>query len=143
MEQIITLRIILEDPPAGVDFGLQEGRGRAYTTVQKQRSGGGDLQFDGSVRVKGTRDRQPDFAGPLVQGTPQDRFLYIDIGAAAGQFGSVWQRRLKIPLRGITWDLIGDGAQAVLETRVAGTARDGGPNCGTVKPFKGWQPGRP
>ncbi|MDP4263249.1 MAG: DUF5990 family protein [Bacteroidota bacterium] len=27
----------------------------------------------------------------------------------------------------------------MLETNVAGTDKDGGPNCGTVKPFDGWK----
>jgi Family of unknown function (DUF5990) len=35
-ESELTLRIILEKPPAGVDFGLQKGRGRNYETIQKQ-----------------------------------------------------------------------------------------------------------
>jgi hypothetical protein len=30
----LTFRIVLEDPPAGVDFGLQIGRGAEYETVQ-------------------------------------------------------------------------------------------------------------
>jgi hypothetical protein len=31
-----------------------------------------------------------------------------------------------------------NGSDLLLETRVPGTGRDGGPNCGTVKPFTGW-----
>lgn len=27
----------------------------------------------------------------------------------------------------------------VMQTIVAGTGKDGGPNCGTVKPFSGWK----
>ena len=32
-------------------------------------------------------------------------------------------------------------SQSSLEARVVGTGKDGGPSCGTVKPFEGWQPG--
>jgi hypothetical protein len=39
------LRIVLEKPTAGVDFGLQRGRGSDYEVVAKQRSKGGDLEF--------------------------------------------------------------------------------------------------
>ncbi|HYJ85907.1 MAG TPA: DUF5990 family protein [Pyrinomonadaceae bacterium] len=67
-------------------------------------------------------------------------FVYIDIGTYAGQKETGWSRRLKVPLRGITWDMI-DGAMAAgqLETRVPGTGKDGSPSCATVKPFPGWK----
>ncbi len=51
MEYELTFRIVLEKPPSGVDFGLQKGRGNAYETVQKQRSGTTDLRFEFSVRA--------------------------------------------------------------------------------------------
>ena len=38
MERDITLRIVLEAPPPGVDFGVQKGRGSAFETIQTQRS---------------------------------------------------------------------------------------------------------
>lgn len=37
------VRIVLEQPPAGIDFGLQKGKGSSFEVVQKQRSKGGDL----------------------------------------------------------------------------------------------------
>jgi hypothetical protein len=52
MESELTFRIVLEKPPAGVDFGLQKGAGRDYETIQKQRSTGKDLNFDVNVRIK-------------------------------------------------------------------------------------------
>ena len=45
MEPEITLRIVLETPPRGVDFGIQRGRGSLFEVIQKQRSAGGDLSF--------------------------------------------------------------------------------------------------
>jgi hypothetical protein len=70
-----------------------------------------------------------------------NRFIYIDIGTAAGQ-ADIWSRRLKIPLTGITWsviDQVNASSKAVLETHVPGTGKDGSPNCATVKPFDGWR----
>jgi hypothetical protein len=136
MEHELNLLIILEDPPPGVDFGLQKGSGDPYETVQTQRSSTGDLRFELSVRVREGKDGLPNFLGPFTQGPAQQRFVYIDIGTYAGQTNTVWSRRLKIPLRGITWELIKKGK--TLETRVPGTGKDGGPNCATVKPFAGW-----
>ena len=134
------MRIILEKPTAGVDFGVQEGRGNEYETIQKQRSEGNDLSFEFTVRVKAASKGVPNFLGPIVQGPVGERFVYIDIGTYAGQAGTDWSRRLKIPLRGITSEMIdkSSGDNFVLETRVPGTGKDGGPTCGTVKPFAGW-----
>jgi hypothetical protein len=51
MEQELTLRIILEKPPAGVDFALQKGKGSNYEAIQKQRSGTHDLLFEFTARA--------------------------------------------------------------------------------------------
>jgi uncharacterized protein DUF5990 len=142
MERELTLRIVLEKPPGGVDFALQRGRGSDYGTIQTQRSAGKDLEFTFTVRVTDYHsDGAPNFLGPFVQGPPAERFVYLDIGACAGQLDSCWSRRLKIPLRGITWTMIDElsaNSDAILEARVPGTGRDGGPACATVKPFTGW-----
>ena len=76
--------------------------------------------------------------GPFVQGTPQQRFVYIDIGTCAGQADSCWSSRLKAPLDSIPAQFIGMGG--ILEGRVTGTGRDGGPSCATVRDFEGWRP---
>ena len=139
----LKLQITLLKPPPGVDFGLQKGSGNNYETVEIQRSDAQDLHFHLTVAIKGGKQKnaQPDFSGPFVQGPVAERFIYFDIGTSAGQTLSPWTRRLKIPLRGISWDMI-DRANAspdsFLETSVPGTAKDGGPNCATVKPFDGW-----
>jgi hypothetical protein len=143
MEHELTLRIVLEKPPGDVDFGLQKGRGSSYETIQKQRFEGKDLTFEVPVRVKaGGKDSTPNFLGPFLQGPVGERFIYIDIGTYAGQTGTCWSRRLKVPLRGITWDMIDRSladSESLLETRLPGTGKDGGPTCATVKPFPGWK----
>ena len=144
MEREISLRIVVERPPAGVFFALQKGSGSNYETVQTVESKSDDLQFEFDVRVREGKDGLPNFLGLFVQGPTHERFVYLDIGTYAGQTNTPWSRRLKIPLRGITWELIAQTAKsssAALEARVAGTGKDGGPSCGTVKPFEGWKPG--
>ena len=145
-EPEITLRIVLEAPPPGVDFGIQKGRGSLFEVIQKQRSKGPDLSFEFSVGVRNADGSgTPDFSGPIVQGPRGGRFVYVDIGTLAGQLDTPWSRRLKVPLTGITADQIRRASSAsggVLETRVPGTGKDGGPSCASVKDFAGWSTGR-
>jgi len=141
MNQELTLKIVLENPPGGVDFGLQKGSGNKYETIQIQRSGDKNLEFEFEITVKLNNDRLPNFLGAFVQGPPAQRFIYIDIGTCAGQKDTGWSRRLKIPLTGISLDTIKElsaNSTKILEARVPGTGRDNGPNCATVKPFNGW-----
>ena len=142
MENELTLRIILLKPPAGVDFGLQKGAGRDYETVQKQRSLGEDLKFEFSVRLRTGDNSAANFLGSFVQGPPSARFVYLDIGTCAGQKDTIWSRRLKIPLTGIspeTLNKLSADSTLILEASVPGTGKDGGPSCATIKPFDGWR----
>ena len=141
MESEITLQIILIKPTPGVLFGLQKGSGSNYETVQKQVPVSNDLSFKFTITIKGdqSKDEYPKFSGKFVQGPAGNKFVYIDIGTLAGQVGSIWSRRLKVPLTGITWkDIDSLTEHSMLEAGVPGTGRDGGPNCATVKPFAGW-----
>ena len=132
MELTINLQIILVQPPPNILFGLQKGSGNSYETVQKQTSASYDLLFTFPITIKGDKgkDAFPKFSGPFVQGPAGGKFVYIDIGTCAGQTDTMWSRRLKIPLTGITWELI-DQLMAkptlLLETNVPGTGKDGGP----------------
>ena len=137
----LPLRIVMENPVPGVATALQRGAtGKAEFVGPVQASAGG-LVFELSVMVAGALpDGRPRFLGPFVQGPPDARFVYLNCGAAAGQPGTHWLRRAKIPLAGLSWALI----EAIepgrrLEARIAGTARDGGPACGSVPPLP---PGR-
>ncbi len=59
------------------------------------------------MTVKGNLgDGLPNFAGQLVQRPSAARFVYIDIGKSDAQTTSEWERRIKIPLIGITWEMI-------------------------------------
>ena len=137
----VRLRIVLIAPPPGVDFGVQYGKGNDYTTIHKQRSNEADLIFEFTVTIKDNRkDGLPNFLGPLTHGPTTGRFIYINIGKSAGQFDSSWDRRLKVPLAGITWEMIERAStKMLLEAQLPGTGKDGGPSCATVKPTEGWK----
>lgn len=137
----VTLRIIVVSPIAGVAYGVQEGKGTGYKVSLLQMSTDRDLVFDIQVPVKKLESGQTNFVGPLVQGPPAGRFVYLNIGKLAGQLGSTWDRRLKVPLTGITWAMVEQAVSKmkVLEARLPGKAKDGGPSCATVQPINGWQ----
>src|SRR5688572_25032086 len=107
MESEVPMRLVLVDPPAGVDFGIQRGRGAEYESLFVQQRTCGDLFFDFSLTVaESGKNGLPNFQGPFAQGTPASRFVYVDVGTYAGQKNTHWARRIKVPLQGIGWALI-------------------------------------
>ena len=90
MSQEFSLRILLQSPPTGVDFAIQKGSGNKYETILKQRSSENDLVFEFIVSVKVGKTSSYDFTGPCVHGPVNERFIYVDIGTAAGQINSPW-----------------------------------------------------
>ena len=143
MESEVRIRLVLVDPPPGIDFGIQRGRGAQYETLFVQQRTQGDISFDFSLTVSESRkDGMPNFQGPFAQGPPVDRFVYVDVGTYAGQKDTHWARRMKVPLEGITWALIRKAISkqgSRLSARIPGKGKDGGPNCATVQLLGGWQ----
>ena len=143
MECELLIRIVLVDPPGGVDFGIQRGGGSNYETLFVQQDKRGDVIFDFSLVVADNRkDGLPNFKGPFAQGPPANRFIYVDVGTYAGQKDTLWSRRMKVPLHGITWELIKQATNKPglrLLARIPGKAKDGSPNCATVKFLGDWQ----
>jgi hypothetical protein len=137
----IPLRITVVGPPPGIVFGMQQGRSGLHQVI---RSSGASISFDFPVRVRrtDTTDRL-NFLGSFTQGTPSARFVYVNSGTYAGDSGSCWSRRAKVPLNGIRPDLVdalGQVSDACLEGKVFGSARDGGPFCAAVRLIEpGWQ----
>jgi hypothetical protein len=134
----LRLRITLIDPPAGVDFALQEKGGALHGLT---RSTGRDIHFDFVVEVSRDAAGRPRFLGPMTHGAPDERFVYFNSGTLAGQAESCWTRRGKVQLMTMTWGFIEKALRspsARLETRIAGTAGDGGPACASVKPPAKW-----
>jgi hypothetical protein len=131
------LQIILTvtAPLANVVFAVQHGRDGLlppYASTAER------ISFALTVTLGPTlADGSFNFRGPFAQGTPADRFIYVNAGTYAGQADTPWARRAKIKLAGIPRHLVetaaGD-ADSAIEGRIDGTARDGGPVCATVHP---------
>lgn len=137
----IRLRVVLVDPPTGVVFALKRGK---QEIVSPTMATGADLTFELTIRVRSEGDGSPNLLGPFVYGPRGDRHVGLLVGTLAGQTDSCWTRGIKIKLRTITWDLIRQLdaiPDSILETRIAGRAKDGGPACATVPLLGGgWQP---
>jgi hypothetical protein len=130
--RLLILRITIVDPPPGVDWAIQLGRDQLLPPVESSPAG---LHFEAPIRVAPARGAHgPRFLGAPVQGPPSARFVYLNSGRRAGQADSVWDRRAKVPLSGITWSLISavEAQGRPLAATIAGTSRDGGPACATV-----------
>ena len=136
-ETELTLRIVVNDPPPGVVFKLQRGSSELDPPA---RSTTRELAFEFPVRVGTQKNGAPNFLGPYTQGPPAVRFVYVNSGTLAGQAGSCWSRRAKIPLTGITRALIDRSLETgkIIETSITGTGRDGGPCCATVPLNHDW-----
>jgi len=143
MTSEIPIRLVLVDAPAGVDFGIQHGRGTNYESLFVQQRKRRDVSFDFSLTVADNRkDGLPNFQGPFAQGPPARRFVYVDVGTYAGQKHTRWARRMIVPLQGVTWALIRKVLSRPghrLSARVPGTGKDGGPNCATVQLLGDWE----
>jgi len=141
MPQELPIRITLVDPPKDVFFCVQ--RGKAALLPPSEISD--DLiSFDFTVRVGAPQPAgMSNLLGPFAQGTPADRFVYVNSGTAAGQLDSAWTRRAKVKLGGITPVMIEETLAtpgAVIAVRIAGKAKDGGPAAASVPLLgDGWQ----
>ena len=129
----LRIRITVERPPAGAAIQVQRGRDKLLPPTGSNRQ---SLSYDLVVRL-GT-PRTPGglrFLGEFVHGPTDERFVYVCSGARAGQPESCWDRRANGALGTITSSqirrVLADN-RLVLEARIAGTARDGGPMCATV-----------
>jgi Family of unknown function (DUF5990) len=134
MDRSLPLRITLIKPLPGVPLRLQKGKDDLVPPASDSAE---KVSFDFTVNIANNRtDGPPKLRGPFVQGPPSGRFIYINSGTYAGHADSCWSRRAKIPLSGITWELIEEALSksgAILEARIAGTSGDGGPVCATVR----------
>ncbi|TAJ17619.1 MAG: hypothetical protein EPO68_09185 [Planctomycetota bacterium] len=126
---------MLVGPPPDVWFSLQPENGVFERRLRSgARNDGADLAFELELRVGAPlANGAPRLLGPHVKGPPDKRFVYIGVGKHAGDAGSCWDRRIKVPLGAITRELVAAArAGRVLEARIHGVARDGGPACATV-----------
>jgi len=140
-KRAIAMRVTILDPPPDVAMCL---RSKDDDIVDRTVASGDVLSFDFTVRAQRVvGSKAPRLLGPFVYGPPAQRFVYIRIGTLTGQADSCWTRAAKIPLAGITWEMVGRAARGAgrLEARVDGRAKDGGPFCATVPLLDGgWRP---
>lgn len=128
--------LVLTAVPSGVLFAVQHGRDGL---LQPYASTAESLSFALTVNLgPALADGSFNFRGPFAQGTPADRFIYVNSGTYAGQPDTHWARRAKIKLAGIPRGLVETAAgdsNCAIEGRIHGTARDGGPLCATIDPL--------
>lgn len=134
MPRTIPLRITLVNPPREVSMLQQLGKDDLVAPASASVD---HLSFDFTVSIANEPSASvpPNFRGPFVQGPKHSRFTYINSGTYAGDHESRWGRRAKIPLTGITWELIDQlltESNQILEARIEGSAKDGGPVAATV-----------
>jgi hypothetical protein len=119
-------------PPAGVAFALQRGR---RELGERAISSGQDLRFEFTLLAGRAPDGSLRFSGEFVQGPAGGKFVYVNSGSLAGQADSCWTRRAKVGLQMLNWATVERAAAAegnLLQARIAGVARDGGPACASV-----------
>jgi hypothetical protein len=129
----IPLRIVIENPVAGVLHSLQAKDG--HPLDPKRAAVGETLSFDVPIRLA----PGPKLLGDQVRREgPERRFVYIRIGQSAGDFSSPWSRRMKIDIHDLDQALLDRAAagQGVVEISVDGTGKDGTPACATVPAIK-------
>jgi hypothetical protein len=133
MEHDLPIRVTVLHPPKGVTFAMQRGKDELLPPSKVSAE---SLVFDLSVRVSQRKGGgAPNILGPYAQGKPDDRFLYVNSGTLAGQENTPWTRRAKVKTGGISWKLVEQilaTPGSVLEARIDGVAKDGGPCCATV-----------
>jgi hypothetical protein len=129
----LSLRITVVDPPANILWALQLGRDEI---VRPNLNTKNRISFDFTVDiVEDSSSAGFRLRGPAVQGRPGERFVYLRMGAYAGQEGASAGWRAKISLEGISHKLIlavKSKRPGVLEVEFAGTGPKGGPACATV-----------
>jgi hypothetical protein len=131
--ETLQLRITVVDPPPNILWALQLGRDEV---VKPTLNTGNRISFDFTVGVvEDSSSAGFRLRGPAVQGRAGERFVYLCMGAYAGQVAAPGGWRAKIGLESITRKLM-LAAKAKrsgrLEVEFAGTGPKGGPACATV-----------
>jgi hypothetical protein len=133
MDRELALRIVVERPLRGVAYRVQRGRHELLAPAEEPADA---LVFDFAVRAGAPRaDGTPNLLGAYAQGRPDDRFVYVNTGTYAGHVSGAWSRRAKVRLAGISAELADRALAspgAVLQARIEGVGRDGGPACASV-----------
>ncbi len=123
----ITLRLSIDDPVPGLAYSLCDKKNAA---IDARVAGDGPVSFDVPLRLA----PGPRFLGEFVRSEgPTRRFVYISLGTMAGDAASCYGGRMKIDIHDIAPALLDKALRgAVLEARLAGRSRKGGPTYATV-----------
>ena len=135
----ICLRLVVEGPVSGVALSLQGKDGHPVDAVTP---GAADVAFSVPVRVGfDTAKGRWRFFGDFVRNEGSDRqFVYIGVGAHAGQDGFAYDRRMKVDIHDIPPDLTEEAVNGeVIEGAIAGSGPDGTPACATVQLVRAWR----
>lgn len=132
MKHELPFRIVVTDPTPGVEMMVQKGRSELLTPASTTK----DAKVFEFSMLADISAATPNFLGPFAQGPKDARFVYVNSGTYAGEGHSCWGRRAKLSVMSITRDEVeavvaSPGSR--LETAIAGTGRDGGPVCASVK----------
>jgi hypothetical protein len=128
----VTLRLTIADPMPGLRYSLQDAGNRP---VSPQTASGAPLSFDAPVRYDGGR-----WLGDFVrrEGSVR-RFVYIALGRLAGDEASPVAGRAKIDIHDIPPALVEAAGEGVIEVRLPGVGRNGGPAVATLRPLEPWK----
>ena len=129
-EVSVTLRLTIVQSPPGVRWAVQLGRDALLPPVQVAHD---QLVFEVPLTIGPNQRGTLQLRGAAVQGPPAARFVYVNSGKRAAEWGSSWDRRAKVSLASIdVVALQSAGGPVVLEGAMHGRARDGGPACASV-----------
>src|SRR5690349_14770641 len=106
MKTEVPIRAIIDKPPEGIAWALQLSKGDLSDLASPVDVTPDRLVFEFSIRAGDGADGGVRLLGPGVQGPPTGRFFYLNSGTYAGQVGTPYGRRAKIPLGGLTAPMI-------------------------------------
>src|SRR5262245_46054949 len=145
-DQRVSIRVICVSPPRpgdyGAEFGLQDNSTAVDWVIHRgEAEKNGDIRFECKCRIRyNPRTGKPSFLGPFVYGESAKRFLYLSWRPKGWRRGEAepadaWVRRMKVHLSSITSEQIKSVLRSggVLEAKILGRGRDGGPNCASVQ----------
>lgn len=134
----LPLRLVVDEPIPGVALAVQSGKGANVALIPPTRTSAKAAAFEIEIAAA-VEDGVLKLGGPIVQGPPGGRFLYIGVGTYAGQADTPWSRRIKWPLTEITPALVSAlKAGGRLEAHIAGRDKKGEPACASVTLTSAW-----
>lgn len=128
----LILRLTIVDPIPGLRYSLQDAKGEP---VSPKTASSAHLSFDAPVRYDSGR-----WLGELVRREgAQRRFIYIALGRLAGDQESEIAGRAKVDIHDIPPDLVETAGRGVIEVKLPGVGKRGGPALATLQALEPWR----